>query len=231
MTNTFAPIKATTQEFIDIEDINDDLVIHVDGSVSLIIETSAVNFGLLSEDEQDAIIYSYAAFINSLSFPLQLSIISRHMDVSSYLDLIAKEEEKQPSSKLRSQMRKYYQFVLSLVKDNKVLEKKFYLVIPFSALELGAKAASSSLMGKHAKRLPFPKVYIISRAKTALYPKRDHILRQLTRIGLRGQQLNTKQLIELFYSLYNPLQSESQKVFEGQGITTPLVTSVKEMEQ
>ena len=225
-----APIRATTQEFLDIEDITDDLIIHIDGSACLIIETSAVNFGLLSEEEQDAIIYAYAAFLNSLSFPIQVSIMSRHMDVSSYLDLIAKEEERQTSPKLRTQIRKYYQFILSIVKNNKVLEKKFYLIIPFSALELGVKAAAStSLFGKKPTHLPFPKDYVLSRAKTALYPKRDHILRQLTRLGLRGLQLTTQQLVELFYNIYNPIVSESQKIVEGQGLTMPIVSSIKEM--
>ena len=221
------PIRATTQEFLEVEDITDDLVLHVDGSVSLVLNTAAVNFGLLSEDEQDAIIYAYAAFLNSLSFPIQVCILSRHMDVSSYLDLITKEEAKQPSSQMRSQIRKYYQFILSLVKNNKVLEKKFYIVIPFSPLELGVKA--SSLMPGKAKHLPFSKDYILNRAKTVLYPKRDHVLRQLNRIGLRGQQVTTEQLIELFYDIYNPVQAESQKIVEGSGITAPLVSSMKEM--
>jgi hypothetical protein len=129
-----ASIQATTQEFLDIEDITEDLVLQIDGSVSLAIETSAVNFSLLSEEEQDAMVYAYAAFINSLSFPIQICVISRHMNVSSYLDLIAREEEKQPSPKLRSQIRKYYQFILSIVKENKVLEKKFYCRQPNTLL-------------------------------------------------------------------------------------------------
>lgn len=221
------PIKATTQSFLELEDIVDDLIIHIDGSVSLVIETSAVNFGLLSEEEQDAIVYAYASFLNSLSFPIQVCISSRHMDISSYLDLIAKEEAKQPSAKLRTQIRKYYQFILSLVKNNKVLEKKFYIVIPFSSLELGLKG--SSLFSARPKKLPFAKDYVLSHAKTTLYPKRDHVLRQLTRIGLHGQQLTTQQLIELYFTLFNPTESESQKIAEGAGVTTPLVNSIKEM--
>ncbi len=222
-----APIKASTQQFLDIEEITDDLVIFIDGSCALLIETSAVNFGLLSEEEQDAIIYAYAAFLNSLSFPVQICIISKHMDVSSYLDLIVKQEEKQTSAKLRTQIRKYYQFILSIVKDNKVLEKKFYIVIPFYALEMGIKSASS-LIGNKPKYLPFSKDYIVNRAKTSLFPKRDHIIRQLTRIGLRGQQMNTQSLIELFFTLYNPTLAQNQKVVEAEGYTTPIVTAVRE---
>lgn len=219
-----SPIRSSTQDFIEIEDVVDDLAINIDGSVALVIETSAVNFGLLSEEEQDAIVYAYAAFLNSLSFPIQILIVSRKMNISSYLDLIAREQERQQSPKLRTQIGKYYEFIMGVVKENRVLEKKFYIVIPFSPLELGAKGAFP-LFGTKKKKLPFPKEYILERAKTALFPKRDHILRQLTRTGIRGQQLTTPQLIELFYSLYNSSQAETQKSIDHEGINNPLVSS------
>lgn len=219
------PIRASTQEFLEIKTIKDGLVVLKDGSVALIIKTSAVNFGLLSEEEQDAIIFAFAAFLNSLSFPIQILIISRRMDISSYLDRLSKLEEAQPSGKMKSQIRKYYQFILSVVKENKVLEKSFYLVIPFSSLELGVKGAVSLFPTK--KSLPFPEEYIISRAKTALYPKRDHILRQLGRIGLKGEPLSSQKLIELFYEIFNPGVSQEEKITERGSFETPLVEGVK----
>ena len=219
-----AQVRASTQDFLDIADIKDDLVILRDGGAALLIETSAVNFGLLSEEEQEAIIYAFAAFINSLSFPLQLSIISRRMDISSYLDSVAREEATQSSGKMRGQIRKYYQFILGVVKENRVLEKKFYLVIPFSSLELGVRGGLSGLGGKRG--LPFPLEYILSRAKTSLFPKRDHILRQLNRLGLKGYQLTSQKLIELFYELFNPAQSQSQKVAE-EGTTSAIIEGGK----
>lgn len=220
-----APIKASTQDFLEIEDIKESLVILKDGSCCLVIKTSAVNFGLLSAEEQDAIIYAYAAFLNSLSFPIQILSISHRMDISSYLDKITKLEENEKSGKIRSQIRKYYQFILGVVKENKVLEKNFYLVIPFSSLELGAKSAISLLPTK--KRLPFPKEYIIQRAKTALYPKRDHVLRQLGRMGLKGEVLSTQKLIELFYESFNPETAQEQKIAPEAIVETPLVEGIK----
>lgn len=224
--NVPAPIRASTQEFLGVEDVKDNLVILKDGSCCLVIKTSAVNFGLLSQEEQDAIIFAYAAFLNSLSFPIQILSISHRMDISIYLDKIAKLEERERSGKIRSQIRKYYQFILGVVKENKVLEKNFYLVIPFSSLEMGAKSAISFLPTK--KSLPFSKEYIIQRAKTALYPKRDHILRQLGRMGLKGEQLSTPKLIQLFYELFNPKVSEEEKITEGAGFDVPIVEGIKE---
>lgn len=213
------PIKSTTQKFLEIEDIVEDLVITVDGSAALVLETGAVNFGLLSRDEQEAIVYAFAAFLNSLSFPIQISILSKRMDISDYLNLITSEEQKQPSLKLKEKLGSYRQYILSLVKENTVLEKRFFIVIPFSSLELGVKGGGSLV--KRATKLPYPKNYIIERAKTALYPKRDHIARQLTRIGLKANQLSNQKLISLFYELYNTESQEGEKI--PQGITNPLV--------
>lgn len=218
-----APIRGTTQNFIDIEDIRNDLIVLKDGSAALLIETSAVNFGLLSEREQDSLIFAFAALLNSLSFPIQMLITSRKMDISSYLELINQQIKKQKSAKLREQTEKYYAFIRNIVQENEVLEKRFFIVIPFTALELGIKGGFSSI-GKQPKKLPYPLNYIIKRAQTALFPKRDHILRQFSRLGLRGVQLNTQQLTELFYSLFNPQVREQEKVVEAEQYTQPIVS-------
>ncbi|MBM3283126.1 hypothetical protein FJY90_02635 [Candidatus Gottesmanbacteria bacterium] len=216
---TSAPIRASTQEFLDIEDVTNDLVVLRNGGASIIIETTAVNFGLLSEEEQDALIYAYASLLNSLSFPLQIVILSKRMDISSYIETLSLEEERQTSPIIKDRLRHYREFILSIVKENRVLEKKFYLVISLSPLELGIKG---TLVPGKKKGLPFPKDYIISRAKTSLFPKRDHLLRQLGRIGLRGKQLSSQELVELFYNIYNPTLT-GEKLGETSGYTKPLV--------
>lgn len=222
-------LRATTQEFLEIADIQDDLLILKDGSCALLIQVSAVNFGLLSEEEQEAIIYAYAALLNSLSFPLQIFIFSKRMDISSYLEKIHQEEEKVTSVKVRAQMQKYAEFISQTVKQNRVLEKRFYLIIPFSAIELGVKGAFGTLVGK--KTLPFPKNYIVQRAKTSLFPKRDHLLRQLARLGLRGEPLTTQKLVELFYEIYNPQTLGNVKVGEAAGYGQALVSSFSSLSQ
>jgi len=221
MQPTSTPIRATTQEFLEIEDIIDDIVILTSGFAALVIETTAVNFGLLSEEEQDALIYAYASFLNSLSFPLQIVIISKRMDISSYIEFLEAEENKSPNMVMKDRIRTYREFIMSTIKENKVLEKKFYLVIPFSVLEMGIKDTTRSFTGKK-KRLPFAKDYIVSRAKISLFPKRDHILRQLSRIGLKGRQLATQELVELFYNLYNPTLT-GEKLGDTGGYTNAMV--------
>ena len=201
MAKDVTPIKATTQEFLDFEDINDDLVLLSDGSCVMLVETTAVNFGLLSEKEQEALIYAYSGLLNSLSFPIQIYLRSKHKDITAYVNRLQETEKRQTKPILAKRIGTYRKFIADTVKERNVLDKKFYLVIPFSNLELGA-ASMSSLVGKHG--LPYPKRYILNRAKTALLPKRDHILRQLNRLGLKGTQLSTQKLIDLFHDIYNP---------------------------
>lgn len=219
-----APIRGTTQEFTEIEDIRDDLVLLSDGSCCLILETTATNFGLLSEKEQDALIFAYAGLLNSLTFPLQLVIRSRRKDISSYLKLLDEAKTRQEKKELREQIAKYKEFIGKIVGENNVLDKKFYLVIPFSSLELGVKTAAGALVRK--KGLPFPKGYILDQAKTALAPKRDHLLRQLNRLGLKGQQLTTQGLIELFHNIYNP-EGFGQKPSLKEEYEAPMVGTAK----
>ncbi len=197
-------IRGSTQDHLEIADIRDDLVVLKDGSVSLLIRVSAVNFGLLSESEQEAMIYAYAGLLNSLNFSIQIVIRSQRKDVSQYVAKLEIEEKKQTNTLLRDQIKNYKEFVIQTVKDNNVLDKKFYIVIPFSSLELGVSSATGSVLNISKKRqLPLPIDRILEKSKLALYPKRDHILRQVGRLGLRAKQMSTTELVELFYDVYN----------------------------
>ena len=221
------PIKASTQEHLSIEDIKDNIVILKDGSCCLILQTSAVNFDLLSETEQDATIYAYAGLLNSLSFPIQIFIRSQQKDISSYLKLLKKERDKQKTTLQKKQIAAYQKFIEKTVKENRVLDKSFYLVIPFSLLELGVSQTIKKA-GNRKNQLPFSKEYILNKAKTNLYPKRDHIIKQFQRLGLKIKQLNTRQLIKLFYRIYNPY-SKGQLLGSPSDYTSFLVkTNLKE---
>jgi len=207
----FIPIRASTQQFTEIEDVAQNIIVFVDGSCALILSVTAVNFGLLSEKEQEAIIYAYAGILNSLSFPIQILIRSKHKDITAYLKLLEDKEKEQKNPKLVKSVHGYRAFIESTVKEKEVLDKKFYIIIPFSNLELGP--STSVLFGTKKGGLPYAKSYIIERALIALLPKRDHIQRLLGRLGLHSSQLTNNQLIQLFFSLYNPgIQQPTTKI-------------------
>lgn len=222
------PIRASTQEHLEIEDIKDEIVMLKDGSCCLVLETTAINFGLLSEKEQEATIYAYGALLNSLTFPIQIVIRSQKKDISSYLKLLNEEIEKQKNQLLKTQMEKYRHFVEETVKKNEVLDKEFFVVLPFSVLELGAAHALGTLI-KRKRGLPFPKDYILERAKMNLYPKRDQIVRQFNRLGLKTRLLASSELIQLFYGIYNPEAAKMQKLVPSEEYTTPIVGSYQSL--
>ncbi len=202
MAEPIAPIRASTQQFTEIEDVVQNIIMFVDGSCALILSVTAVNFGLLSEKEQEAIIYAYAGILNSLSFPVQILIRSKHKDITAYLKLLEDKEKEQKIPKLAKSIHGYRAFIESTVKEKEVLDKKFYIIIPFSNLELGP--STSVLFGSKKSGLPYAKSYIVERALIALLPKRDHIQRLLGRLGLRSIQLTNDKITQLFFSLYNP---------------------------
>ena len=189
-----SPIKSSTQSFTEVEDIKDDILLLKDFSASVIISVGAVNFWLLSAEEQSSIIYAYSSLLNSLSFPIQILILSKKMDISSYLEYLDSVRNASHDDLMKTRLGSYKEFIKSIVKKNFVLEKNFYFVVPFSPLEIGISGMGSGLK----------KEYIIARAKTSLYPKRDHLLRLLAKIGLRATVLQKQELTELFYNLYNP---------------------------
>lgn len=196
-------IKASTQEHLDIYAIKDHLVFLKDGSAALVLKTTAINFNLLSEEEQDATIYAYAGLLNSLSFSIQILIRSQRKNISDYLNLIDTRIQSVPSQKVKEQLLAYRQFVKSLVKENRVLEKKFFIIIPFSVIELGLSKSSFNPFAKSPQKPPYDLSYIEERAATVLYPRRDHVIRQFARIGLKASQLTTSDLVTLFYTIYN----------------------------
>lgn len=178
----------TTQQHLLIADIKDDAVLLKNGAAALVLQVSAVNFGLLSDKEQMAIIFAFAQMLNSLSFSIQIVIYSERLNINSYLKVLDKAKQAQLNPLLSTMIGNYRQFIQTTIKENDVLDKKFFLIIPLYALELGITASKENLQQK---------------IKTVLLPRRDQIIRQLNRVGLKTTQLTKLKLIELLYDIYN----------------------------
>lgn len=217
-------IQSTTQQFLDIYDITNNFVLMKDGTVSTIITVDAMNFGLLAEEEQDAIMYAYAGLLNSLNYTVQIIIHSQTKDVTTYLKLLQEQESVAETETMRRRIKMYREFVGNLIHERNVLDKKFYVVIPASALEMGLLSTQSVLPGKTTFDITsVERSLLIEKAKNLLDPKRDHMIAQFGRIGLFSRQLTTQEIIQLFYIRYNPEAAEGQQIGESNSYTTPLV--------
>ena len=219
-------IKSSTQEHLDIHTIKNHLVYLKDGSVALVLQTTAINFNLLSQEEQNATIYSYASFLNSLTFPVQIILRSQRKNIADYLDRLDQRIQEVSSQKIKESIIKYRQFVKSLVKKNRVLEKKFYIIIPFSAIELGLTTKSFNPFVKEPQKPAYDLKYITDKATLTLYPRRDHIIRQMARLGLKTRQLTTPELIDLFHQIYNQKDvSSKSNIIKTQDINPAVTTA------
>lgn len=198
---------SSTQEHLDIEKISDNLVVLKDGTVSIVLQTSSVNFDLLSEPEQDAKIKAFGQLLNSLNHSFQIMIRTKKINIRGYLDYIRSYENKQLSAGLKRQIVIYTQFVQNLITRNEVLDKKFYIIIPYRAIVVTKTDPMKQMFGKEEKIINVDR--IMEQAKAYLYPKRDHVMKQLLRIGLQSHQLTTRELTEMFFEIYNPTISES----------------------
>jgi hypothetical protein len=226
-------IKGTTQDHLPVEDIIDGVVILKDGSAAIVLKTSSVNFDLLSEQEQSALVFAYGGIINSLNFPVQIVIRSNTKDISVYLNNLKEAQEKQDNPLLKERIQQYRKFIEETVKKNDVLSKSFYVVVHFSALELGLKNAGKQTINSvfsaikktnNSQELPFTKDHILEKAKASLEPKRDHLIRLFSRLGLEIKQLGTKELIELFYRIYNEETAANQKL-QTLNYNAPIITT------
>jgi len=212
-----------TQEHLDIEDIRDDVVILKSGTAAAVLQTTAINFDLLSEQEQDSTIFAFAGLLNSLTYPIQILIRSKRVDISNYLFRIAEARNRSHNQSLVTQIENYGNFIRELVSKNQVLDKRFYVVVPYFNVELTQLMSGfGSLL--HRQQAKEHKWATLEKAKVNLQPKIDHLIKQFSRLGIRAERLTTEGLVELYYDLYNPEIAREQKAALGtKEYTTPIV--------
>lgn len=212
-----AQIVSTTQDHLDILDIKDDHVILKNGTVCAVLKTTAVNFDLLSEIEQDAIIAAFSMLLNSITFPIQIVIRSKRLDISKYIEKVQRVESKITDPLLKHQAESYRKFVQDVIKRNEVLDKKFYVVIP-TAGNFKAIMGSSPfdwvirLFGTHNKRGEFDPQKVLGEGKIEIAPKLDHMIREFNRLSIKAKQMTTQELVELYFDIYNPSSIHGQRI-------------------
>lgn len=196
--------KPTTQAQTPIAEIRNGVVILKDGSLRIIMLCSTINFELKAEEEQNAIISGYQSFLNSLEFPIQIVIQSRRMDLSKYLKKLRGQVPKAPNSLLRMHINDYINFIQSTLKIANIMDKKFFIIIPYE-LPLAKKPGFiQDLQQATSKEVPTVNLTNFDKYKKELIQRAQVIASGVSGLGLRAIQLNTQEIVELLYSTYNP---------------------------
>lgn len=195
----------STQKYIDIASVQQDMVILNDGTVRAVLLVSSINFDLKSEDEQQAIISAYVGFLNTLNHPLQVVIQSRPLNIDEYLERLKAQEKEHTNELLRMQIADYRQFITELLTLEKIMSKKFFVIVPYS--EVGN--TKKSFTKRIGAIFSTAKIVKLSRKKFEEVSKEldqncNAIQAGLQSLGLNAQRLDTQALIELYYNSYNP---------------------------
>lgn len=203
-----------TQQLIRIREIRDGVAILNDGTMRATLMVSSINFALKSQEEQDAIVYAYQDFLNALDFPVQITISSRKADITPYLEEIKVLRERQKNELLRLQMDEYMNFVAELVKGSNIMTKTFFITVPFAVQQSRKEGFFERIMkgvkGAAGKLTLTDEEFEHNRAQ--LMQRVNQIAIGLQALGLRLVPLSTQELLELYYTIYNPTTSRNQRL-------------------
>jgi type IV secretory pathway VirB4 component len=200
----------STQQFIPIEDIKDGLVVMDDGSLRGILMASSLNFSLKSDDERQAILLQFQDFLNSLDFSIQIYIQSRKLDIRPYLALLEERYKEQTNDLMKIQTEQYIDFIKKFTESTSIMTKNFFLIVPYDSPIVntgrGASSIISSLLGsKSDKGLDLEN---FEENKAQLEQRLGVVEQGLVRCGIRVARLGNEEVVELFYKIFNPGDTE-----------------------
>ena len=200
--------RNSTQSFLEVQDIREGSLVLKDRSIRGVMMVSSQNFALKSEEEQDAILFQFQNFLNSLDFSLQIVSQSRRLNITGYLDGLKQLEEAQTNELLKQQTASYREFIKELVQGGAILTKNFYTVAPFSLIEALPDEGQKGMLKRRPKIAGKLTDEEFKRMRDQLWQRMEFVALGLRRVGLKIIPLNSEELIELLWSWYHPVGAE-----------------------
>ena len=222
----------STQNSLQIAEIRDGIVIMNDGSFRSVVMVKSVNFDLMSQQEQEAVEYSYQSFLNSLYFPVQIFIRSQKIDLQPYIEKLDKIRTEHDNMLLALLMEDYIGYIDALSQQTNIMDKRFYVVIPFFPIADVTKALTQSksfvsgLVGMFNNKEQHVVINEaeLENAKTELRNRVQSVLSGLQQAGIQGLPLDTQELIELYYDTYNPDTATRQQLKNFDQMSADIIT-------
>jgi hypothetical protein len=224
----------STQSTLQLSEIRDNMVIMVDGSFRAVVACKSINFDLMSDREREGVEYSYQNFLNSLNFPVQILVRSQRVDIGPYIDKLLDVRRSQDNMLLGVLMDDYINFIDALSQEANIMEKSFFIVVPFFPMGDAANLLDQG-KGFFGKLFAKPK-NTITRIDTASFQKAkdeiknrvDSVMAGMFQIGVQSVQLDTKSLGELYYNIYNPDTALRQPLGDFENTTSTYVKKTPE---
>lgn len=204
----------SSQDFVLIKEIRDGIVVLKDGGLRAVLMASSINFALKSEDNQQAIISQFQNFLNSLDFSVEIVVQSRRFDIKPYIAILEERVTKQENDLLKLQTREYIGFIKKFTEGTNIMNKIFFIVVPYSPAIMEVSHGEGSVASKVkqglgiGKRTDAQKEKGFDEHKAQLEQRVSVIEQGLVRTGVRVAQLGTEEVVDLFYQLFNPGETE-----------------------
>lgn len=200
----------STQSTLQLSELRDGMVIMIDGSFRAVVSCKSINFDLMSDREREGVEYSYQNFLNSLNFPVQILVRSQRVDIGPYIDKLVSTRRSQDNMLLGVLMDDYIGFIDALSQEANIMEKSFYIVIPYfpkgdaANLVDQGKGFFGKLFARPQNTVTRIDAATYQKAKDEIKNRVDSVIAGLFQIGVQSIQLDTKSLGELYYNYYNP---------------------------
>ena len=214
--------KTSTQKYLPFQDIKEGVITMKDGSRQVVLMVNSINFNLKSPDEQTALLDAFKNFLNSLDFPIQILIQSRILDLDEYLKNLEALGAAQTNELLQSHTKEYVEFVRELIGMTNIMSKTFYVIISNRQIESASGSKLSQWFG-HKAITPTGQ---FKSERDQLFTTANLLASGLGAMGLSCVLLNTKELIDLLYSTYNPDMARKQKLFNASGVDAKIITAL-----
>lgn len=229
------PVKTnpnSTQNALQIAEIRDGIVIMNDGSFRSVVMVKSINFDLMSPEERESVEYAYQGVLNSLYFPIQIFIRSQKIDLRPYIERLDKIRQEHDNMLLALLMEDYIGFIDSLSAQTNIMDKKFYVVLPYFPVADVQKAITQSknffsglagMFNNKEQHVTINEADLV-KAKDELRNRVQAILAAFQQCGIQGLPLDTQELIELYYDTYNPDTATRQQLKNFNDMNVPVVT-------
>lgn len=222
----------STQNTLQIAEIRDGIVIMNDGTFRCVVMVKSINFDLMSPQEREAVEFSYQGFLNSLYFDVQIFVRSQKVDITPYIDRLDKIRSEHDNMLLALLMEDYITYIDNISQHTNIMDKKFYVVIPFNPVpdikQIGAQSKNffSGLAGLFSNKEQHVTINEpdLEKAKDELRNRVQAVLSGLQQCGIQGLPLDTQELIELYYDTYNPDTATRQQLKNFDDLTAPVIT-------
>lgn len=201
----------TTQNFVPIQEIRDGVIILKNGGMRSLVLATSLNFALKSADEQSAILIQFQNFLNSLDFSLQIFVQSKKLDIRPYIALLEDRYKEQATELMKIQVREYIEFIRTFVESTNIMSKSFFAVVPYDPpIVAGGKGPLGMLGGKKGKggKGDVSVDEKFQEYRSQLEQRVALVEQGLVRCGIRTAELGTEEVVELFYKIFNPGDTE-----------------------